>query len=76
MERPTEPLEEEPEVQAEEPDDPAAHSKRTSRAATLEIANDMIDLVDETQGGDLLGRIKGLRRKVEAGFVTDNQNPR
>ena len=31
----------------------------------------MIDLVDETQGGDLLGRIKGLRRKVatETGFV-------
>ncbi|MGA0325035.1 MAG: flagellar biosynthesis protein FlhA, partial [Ilumatobacteraceae bacterium] len=72
VERPTEPLEEEPEVEAEEPDDPQQLIRNARvEPLTLEIANDMIDLVDETQGGDLLDRIKGLRRKVatETGFV-------
>ena len=38
---------------------------------TLEIANDLVDLVDSSAGGDLLDRIKGLRKKVagETGFV-------
>ncbi|HBU75291.1 MAG TPA: EscV/YscV/HrcV family type III secretion system export apparatus protein [Acidimicrobiaceae bacterium] len=72
VERPTEPLKEEPEVEAEEPDDPQQLIRNARvEPLTLEIANDMIDLVDETQGGDLLERIKGLRRKVaiETGFV-------
>ena len=72
VERPTEPLEEEPEVETEEPDDPQQLIRNARvEPLTLEIANDMIDLVDEAQGGDLLDRIKGLRRKVatETGFV-------
>ena len=42
----------------EEPDDPQQLIRNARvEPLTLEIANDMIDLVDETQGGDLLGRI-------------------
>lgn len=32
----------------------------------LELAADIIDLVDQAQGGDLLDRVKSLRRKVAA----------
>ncbi len=37
----------------------------------LELAFDLIDLVDRSRGGDLLDRVQGLRRKVasELGFV-------
>jgi len=37
----------------------------------LEIAADLVDLVDATRGGDLLERVRGLRRKVarELGIV-------
>jgi len=31
---------------------------------SLELANDMLDLVDPATGGDLLDRIRGLRRKI------------
>jgi len=33
-------------------------------ALELELAMDLIDLVDSAKGGDLLGRVKGLRRKI------------
>lgn len=38
---------------------------------TLELAHDLVDLVDTASGGDLLDRIKGLRKKIagETGFV-------
>ena len=66
VERPTEPLEEEPEVETEEPDDPQQLIRNARvEPLTLEIANDMIDLVDETQGGDLLDR----KVATETGFV-------
>ena len=38
---------------------------------TLQLAVDLLDLLDPTVGGDLLDRVRGLRRKVanELGFV-------
>jgi flagellar biosynthesis protein FlhA len=38
---------------------------------TLEVAYDVVDLVDPSTGGDLLARVKGLRRKLalELGIV-------
>ncbi len=40
-------------------------------AIELELAIDLIDLVDSARGGDLLERVKGLRRKVavDKGFI-------
>ena len=40
-------------------------------AIELELAIDLIDLVDSSRGGDLLERVKGLRRKVavDKGFI-------
>jgi flagellar biosynthesis protein FlhA len=63
----------EPEVEPTvSPDDPAeiARSMRLD-AIGLELAVDMVDLVDPMAGGDLLDRVRGLRRKIaqELGLV-------
>ena len=54
------------------PDDPEqiARAMRVE-AISLELAIDLVDLVDTGAGGDLLDRVKGLRRKLamELGFV-------
>lgn len=48
-----------------DPDDPAelARSMRVE-PVSLELAVDLVDLVDPTAGGDLLERVRGLRRKL------------
>ena len=55
-----------------DPDDPA-HLRRSMRveAIGLEVAADMVDLVDPSRGGDLLDRVRALRRKIalEIGLV-------
>jgi len=55
-----------------DPDDPA-HLRRSMRveAIGLEVAADMVDLVDPARGGDLLDRVRALRRKIalEIGLV-------
>ena len=55
-----------------DPDDPA-HLRRAMRveAIGLEVAADMVDLVDPSRGGDLLDRVRALRRKIalELGLV-------
>ena len=40
----------------------------------LEVGYRLIPLVDESQGGDLLSRIKGVRKKLsqELGFLVDS----
>jgi flagellar biosynthesis protein FlhA len=57
---------------APSPDDPAeiARGMRVDPIG-LELAVDMVDLVDPSVGGDLLDRVRGLRRKLatELGFV-------
>ncbi|MGB6058819.1 MAG: flagellar biosynthesis protein FlhA [Microthrixaceae bacterium] len=57
---------------APSPDDPAelVRSMRVD-AISLELAVDLVDLVDTGVGGDLLDRVRGLRRKLalELGFV-------
>ena len=67
----------EPEAEPEpapvaDPDDPA-HLQRSIRveAVGLELAADMVDLVDPARGGDLLDRVRALRRKIalELGLV-------
>jgi flagellar biosynthesis protein FlhA len=54
------------------PDDPEelARAMRVE-AISLELAIDLVDLVDTGVGGDLLDRVRGLRRKLamELGFV-------
>ncbi len=54
------------------PDDPEqiARAMRVE-AISLELAIDLVDLVDTGAGGDLLDRVRGLRRKLamELGFV-------
>ena len=64
-----EPVELEPAI---DPDDPA-HLRRAMRveAIGLEVAADMVDLVDPARGGDLLDRVRALRRKIalEIGLV-------
>jgi len=55
-----------------DPDDPA-QLRRAMRVEPigLEVAADMVDLVDPARGGDLLDRVRALRRKValELGLV-------
>jgi flagellar biosynthesis protein FlhA len=67
-----EPTEVEVEPAPPSPDDPAelARSMRVEPVG-LGLAVDLVDLVDATRGGDLLDRVKGLRRKLaqELGFV-------
>jgi flagellar biosynthesis protein FlhA len=48
-----------------DPDDPS-ELVRTMRVepVSLELAVDLVDLVDPTAGGDLLDRVRGLRRKL------------
>ena len=64
-----EPVESEPVI---DPDDPA-HLRRAMQveAIGLEVAADMVDLVDPARGGDLLDRVRALRRKIalEIGLV-------
>ena len=59
-------------VPAVDPDDPA-QLRRSIRveAIGLELAADMVDLVDAAKGGDLLDRVRALRRKIalELGLV-------
>ena len=59
-------------VAAPSPDDPAeiARSMRVE-AISLELAIDLVDLVDSAAGGDLLDRVRGIRRKLamELGLV-------
>ncbi|MHB1137607.1 MAG: FHIPEP family type III secretion protein, partial [Microthrixaceae bacterium] len=61
-----------PSEQPVSPDDPEqiARAMRVE-AVSLELAIDLVDLVDTGAGGDLLDRVKGLRRKLamELGFV-------
>jgi flagellar biosynthesis protein FlhA len=60
------------EADANRPDSPEqiAHDMRVE-PLELEIAYDLIDLVDATHGGDLLDRVRALRRKLalELGVV-------
>jgi flagellar biosynthesis protein FlhA len=55
-----------------DPDDPAelARSMRVE-PVSLELAVDLVDLVDQSAGGDLLDRVRGLRRKLalELGMI-------
>jgi flagellar biosynthesis protein FlhA len=55
-----------------DPDDPAELA-RTMRVepVSLELAVDLVDLVDQSAGGDLLDRVRGLRRKLalELGMI-------
>lgn len=57
---------------APSPDDPA-ELVRTMRVdqLSLELAVDLVDMVDPASGGDLLDRVRGLRRKLahELGFI-------
>ena len=59
-------------VQPPSPDDPEelVRSMRVE-PISLELAIDLVDLVDTGVGGDLLDRVRGLRRKLamELGFV-------
>jgi flagellar biosynthesis protein FlhA len=61
-----------PVADAPSPDDPSeiARGMRVDPIG-LELAVDMVDLVDASVGGDLLDRVRGLRRKLatELGFV-------
>lgn len=61
-----------PEAPAADPDDPQA-LQRSIRIEPigLELAADMVDLVDPSRGGDLLDRVRALRRKIalELGLV-------
>ena len=62
-------LDEEPTV---DPDDPGQLTRSMRvEAIGLELAADMVDLVDPAQGGDLLDRVRALRRKIalELGLV-------
>lgn len=65
-------LEEATELIEVDPDDPDVLA-RTMRVEPigLELATDMLDLVDPSRGGDLLDRVRGLRRKIamDLGFV-------
>jgi flagellar biosynthesis protein FlhA len=57
---------------AVDPDSPQAlASEMRVEPLELEIGTNLIDLVDSGQGGDLLERVKGLRRKlaVEKGLI-------
>ncbi len=48
-----------------DPDDPAELARTMKvEPVSLELAVDLIDLVDPTAGGDLLDRVRGLRRKL------------
>jgi len=62
----------EPVESAPSPDDPSeiARSMRVE-AISLELAIDLVDLVDSAAGGDLLDRVRGIRRKLalELGVV-------
>ncbi|MGY1783720.1 flagellar biosynthesis protein FlhA [Geodermatophilus sp. SYSU D00698] len=63
-----------PALAAEEPapDSPEAIAERMRvDPLELEVAFDLVDLVDSSRGGDLLDRVKALRRKVamETGLV-------
>jgi flagellar biosynthesis protein FlhA len=48
-----------------DPDDPAELARTMKvEPVSLELAVDLVDLVDPTAGGDLLDRVRGLRRKL------------
>ncbi|MDA8044191.1 MAG: flagellar biosynthesis protein FlhA [Actinomycetota bacterium] len=64
--------EEDSDEPAVDPDSPQAlASEMKVEPLELEIGTNLIDLVDTNQGGDLLERVKGLRRKlaVEKGLI-------
>ncbi len=61
-EQPERPRDEAPEVVAEQPETIAAQIQVDPLG--LELSADIIDLVDRTVGGDLLDRVKALRRKI------------
>ena len=64
---------------APEPQTPEALSEEMRvEALELDLAYDLIDLVDPGQGGDLLDRVRGLRRKLarELGFVIPTMRTR
>ena len=57
---------------AVDPDSPQAlATEMRVEPLELELGTNLIDLVDDTRGGDLLDRVKGLRRKmaVEKGMI-------
>lgn len=59
-------------TEAIDPDDPVQLSRSMRvEAVSLELAPDIVELVDASQGGDLLDRVKALRRKIalELGVV-------
>jgi flagellar biosynthesis protein FlhA len=59
-------------AEAPAPDSPEAIAERMRvDPLELEVAFDLVDLVDSSRGGDLLDRVKALRRKVamETGLV-------
>lgn len=61
------PVEEEPVAAADEPspDSPEAIAEKMRvDPLELEVAFDLVELVDTARGGDLLDRVKALRRKV------------
>ncbi|MDZ7678931.1 MAG: flagellar biosynthesis protein FlhA [Acidimicrobiales bacterium] len=48
-----------------DPDDPVELARSMKvEPVSLELAVDLVDLVDPTAGGDLLDRVRGLRRKL------------
>jgi flagellar biosynthesis protein FlhA len=60
------------EVDEPKPDSPEAIAEKMRvDPLELEVAFDLVDLVDSSRGGDLLDRVKALRRKVamETGLV-------
>jgi flagellar biosynthesis protein FlhA len=69
---PVVPVEDAPLVAAPSPDDPdeIVRSVRVEPLG-LELAVDLVDLVESASGGDLLDRVRALRRKLagEMGFV-------